>query len=222
MNKDDLINSLKDFRRAIERLRRNVRKEQSKQIRRKAPRDEAIRISIVWTDEMRTKLIQFGLTGEIITYYDDALTRLRRLGLSHASKNSWEDVFSSILRPFRRGVLEPVIGFIQETLDETENDWDDLFPDVTGAEKVYLQESFSCAKAGWYRAATVVAWCAAADRMQRVVEGEGFDRFNKDAKVLNKKKGRYSRFNQSLEVSDLADYRYVNDSNTLLILVYVT
>ena len=68
----------------------------------------------------------------------------------------------------------------------------------------YFQEAIDCAKNGFVRAAAVMAWCAAIDRVHRKIEQVGFSTFNvTSAQMASQQKGRFKRFNQIQNVASV-------------------
>ncbi len=90
-------------------------------------------------------------------------------------------------------------------------------------ESAYFQEALICARAGFLRAATVMGWCAAIDRIHRKIEQIGFTRFNvTSAQMASQQKGRFKRFNQTQSVTTLSDLREVFDTTVLWVLEGMT
>ncbi len=221
MNKIEAVKLLENLKIDISKLRKEVKTATGKRTRKESIKKLIISISTEWTDKIR-KIVEPFVKMETIRKYDDAFNRLIELAYTEApSTMTLLEIADELIRSFNASLIVPIQQ--QSSKVDTRNDtdeWKDLFPEVSGVEKTYFDEAHACAIAGWYRAATVLAWCAAADRMQRVVEREGFDKFNEDAKILHNKKGFYLRFSKGTDITDLSDYGYVSDSNTLLMLVY--
>jgi transcriptional regulator with XRE-family HTH domain len=74
----------------------------------------------------------------------------------------------STLRNWEQGRREPTHLFLTHLLRR--------FADP--AESDHFKESLDSARGGHLRAATVMAWCAAIDRIHRAIEQIGFDKFN--------------------------------------------
>ncbi len=80
----------------------------------------------------------------------------------------------------------------------------------------YFQEAIDCAKNGFLRAAAVMAWCAAIDRVHRKIERVGFSTFNvTSAQMASQQKGRFKRFNQIQNVASVSELREVFDTTIL-------
>jgi hypothetical protein len=81
----------------------------------------------------------------------------------------------------------------------------------------YMIESVNCAKHGYLRASTVLAWNAAVHRMHKVVEKRGFDEFNrKSEEMKSMTEGRFKRFGKSFNVKSLSELRASVFDNDLL------
>jgi hypothetical protein len=86
-------------------------------------------------------------------------------------------------------------------------------------ESEYLAEASAAAKAGLFRAAAVLGWCAAIDRVHRRLEDLGFMAFNvRSAEMTSVKKGRYERFSSTQNVHSLAEVREVFDTVILWVI----
>ena len=86
-------------------------------------------------------------------------------------------------------------------------------------ENTYLKEAIGCWKHDYKKAAMVLLWCAAIDRIHKIIEQIGFEKFNKtseDMKAQNH--GRYKNFNKNQNVRSLSDLRDVPDGDVLWII----
>ena len=86
-------------------------------------------------------------------------------------------------------------------------------------ESGYFQEAIDCAQKGFLRAAAVMGWCAAIDRIHRKIEQIGFAKFNVvSAQMASQTKRRYKRFNQPQSATNLSELREVFDTTILWII----
>lgn len=83
----------------------------------------------------------------------------------------------------------------------------------------YLSEAVASAEAGYLRAAIVMGWCAAVDRIQKKLLAIGLDKFNKaSAQMKRQTAGRFKRFNKQFSVATLNELQEVFDGDLLLVL----
>lgn len=86
-------------------------------------------------------------------------------------------------------------------------------------EDAYLQEAAACVSANLFRGAAVLGWCATIDRIHRVIEQIGFNRFNTVSHQMNAaQSGRFKRFSKPQNVSSIGELREVFDTEILWIL----
>ena len=86
-------------------------------------------------------------------------------------------------------------------------------------EDEYLKEAISCAQRGFFRAAVVMGWCAAIDRIHRRIEDIGLTKFIViSVQMASQKKGRFKRFNNPQNLNSLSELREVFDTVVLWII----
>jgi hypothetical protein len=82
-----------------------------------------------------------------------------------------------------------------------------------------MREAIACARAGYLRAAAVLGWSAAIDRIHRRIEEIGFKQFNvASARMASQQSGRYKRFNQTQNVNNISEIREVFDNIVLWVI----
>ena len=100
---------------------------------------------------------------------------------------------------------------------------DTILTHASGLEVGYLAEAIECAQLGKQRAAIILGWCAAINRLHLYIEREGFSKFNQaSVQMFNIQTGRYKRFNKKFDIQNLSDLRMsVFDSDLLWILEFL-
>jgi len=136
------------------------------------------------------------------------------------SREQYLQVIEEITRNIRKELLLKAYTQLTE-IRKTSDLWR-ILENVTEAEKDYLEEAIKCAESGYLRAAVILGWNAAVDRMHRVVEKLGFEEFNKKSREMKRiKEGRYKRFNKEYNVHNLSELRAtVFDRDLLWVLEY--
>lgn len=87
------------------------------------------------------------------------------------------------------------------------------------SESDYLQEAIDCADAGYTRAAIVLGWCAAIDKIQKKILGIGFDKFNAaslDAKARTT--GVFKNWNKGVQANSLSELQSIFDKDLIIVL----
>ncbi|NMC80301.1 MAG: hypothetical protein GYA59_13150, partial [Chloroflexi bacterium] len=88
---------------------------------------------------------------------------------------------------------------------------------ATGLEIDYLKEAIECANLGKKRAAVILGWCAAVNRLHLCIERDGFTKFNQASMQMSSiQTGRYKRFNKRFDIQNLSDLRMTVFDNDLL------
>jgi len=117
----------------------------------------------------------------------------------------WRD---ELILPIQTGVLPKrslLAGLLADLAD----------PDETA----YLREATTAATHHLYRAAAVLGWCAAIDRIHRRIDEIGFSAFNvTSARMASETKGRYKKFSSTQNVHSLAELRETFDTVILWII----
>jgi hypothetical protein len=86
-------------------------------------------------------------------------------------------------------------------------------------EDAYLTEAISCASGNLFRGAAVLGWCATIDRIHRVTEKIGFNKFNTVSQQMAAvQSGRFKRFNKGQNIQSISEIREVFDSEILWII----
>lgn len=209
---------LKRYLDDVKSLRRDIRAEAVQQIAKKSLRDRAEEIGSRWFSDISPGLSPSPhFSAELLERYSSGCARLIKLSAPNNLKKSYVDALDGLIKPFRDELILPVQQ--GQAAGATAGSYDGFFTGIADAhEDVYLQEAISCAKAGYCRAAAVLGWSAAIDRIHRKIEAVGFVQFNvTSAQMASQTKGRYRRFNQTQSVGSLSELREVFDTTILRI-----
>ena len=89
-------------------------------------------------------------------------------------------------------------------------------------EKDYLDEAAKCARQNCLRAAIILGWCAAMNRMHRKISEEGFSNFNRATRDMKARTyGRFKRFNKEYRINSISELREVFDTDILWVLEFL-
>ncbi|MHC4075080.1 MAG: hypothetical protein ACYSRZ_01520 [Planctomycetota bacterium] len=133
-------------------------------------------------------------------------------------KSSYLSVLSDVLKQFDNRFILPIkqTSFaVEKVLDLTK-----IIPTLADPdESLYLKEAIECAAAGYRRAAIVMGWCCAIDRIQRKIMSLGFSRFNSTStKIKNQTSGKFKRWNKEFKISTLSELQTVFDTDLVVVL----
>lgn len=210
---------LKAFLDELKALRRDIKAEDVTQIGKKALRERAETLGSRWFTELAPELTaNTTFSADLIERYSAGCARLIKLSAPNNQKKSYLEALDGLVRGFRDELILPV----QQGTVASSNagSFDAFFSAIADAdESEYLQEAVSCAKSGFCRAAVVLGWSAAINRIHRKIEANGFAKFNvTSAQMASQTKGRYKKFNQTQNVNSISELRDVFDTVVLWVI----
>jgi hypothetical protein len=198
-------------------LRKAIKAEKNPNVAKVGLRDQAKSLGSIWHKDFAPSL-KHSLTPEALNVYNAQFTRLIKLSGPNNRATSYLAALDQIIKPFNDDLLIPsqqgALGGAAPTAFDT------FFAGLSNPdESAYLAEAIACAKHGHHRAAVVLGWSAAIDRVHRVLEHRGLDKFNAMSQQMTAATtGRYKKFNKSQNVSSLAELREVFDSVILWVI----
>jgi hypothetical protein len=209
---------LEDILTRAKALRRTLKSEPALRVAKVALRNEARELGKLWHTEA-IPFVKHAITPDILNSYNESFGRLIRLSSPNNRVPSYLAALETIIKSYNHDLLIPAQKGAFENFAPP-NAFDSFFEAITNSEESeYLREAVSCAKAGYMRAAIVLGWSAAIDRVHRRIEFLGFKRFNAtSAQMATQQAGRYKKFNQAQNVNSLGEIREVFDNVILWIL----
>jgi hypothetical protein len=214
-----MLENLRTLQKELAELRKEVAAVSAECIAKKSIRNQAEIIGSKWFSEFSELLMhQNGFSPELIESYSQHFGRLIKISAPNNKKKSYLDTLSAILKSFRDDLIIPLqtkpkgpqkVSLLSEVLASL----------PAGAESVYMEEAIKCAHHQFFRASVVLGWCAAIDRIHRVIEKSGFPKFNiTSAQMASQTSGRFKKFNAVQNVSSLSDIREVFDTTILWVI----
>jgi hypothetical protein len=83
-------------------------------------------------------------------------------------------------------------------------------------ESEYLKEAIDCANANFKKAAIVMGWCAAIDRIQKKIQVLGLATFSKMSSLMKQQNsGRHKHFKKEFVIATLGDLQAVFDPDLI-------
>jgi hypothetical protein len=183
-----------------------------------ALRSDAEQIATEWVEELRSPLEhKFKLNPENIENMSALMKRLHVLSRPNNLKSSYLTTLDAALDHFKDKFILP----IQQTSTAVESVFDlqKLVKGLTNPEESnYLQEAIDCANSGYRRAAIVLGWCAAIDRIQRKILSIGLAKFSTTSTQLKQQtSGRHQRFNKEFKITTMGELQTVFDTDLITI-----
>ena len=211
-----MVNGLKAFLADLKQLRRDIKAESVSQIAKRTLREHAEGLGSKWFSDLSPRLASnTSFSAELIEKYSRGCARLIKLSAPNNLKKSYVEALDDLIKPFRNELILPAQQ--RQAGGSSAGSFDTFFSEISDAEENdYLREAISCARFRYYRAAAVLGWCAAIDRIHRKIETLGFSQFNvTSAQMASQTKGRFKRFNQTQNVNSMSELREVFDTTIL-------
>jgi hypothetical protein len=222
MEKADFIKVLKDFKKEISDLDKICQKTSGKQLRQKALLERFEAIGTKWFEQVEPNLRStFHFDEDMLSTYRQPFGKLLELSGGKPSKKVIQTILESILNSYHINILVYVQK--QEVLNSKFPHLNTVLAHAIGQEIEYLTEAIECANIGKKRAAIILGWCAAVNRMHLYIEKEGFDKFNQATiQMFTIQTGRYKRYKKKFEIQNLSDLRMtVFDGDLLWVLEFL-
>ena len=214
-----MITTLREIQAEIRSLKKEITAEKVKTIAKKSYRHRAESLGTKWFSEVSESLTnKYGLSPDLIETYSQHFGRLIKISTPNNLKTSYLKTLAELGRKFRDDLIIPIqkkpsrssdVSLLAKMLQDIQDPQEDE----------YLQEAVNCARRNYYRAAVVLGWCAAIDRIHHTIEKIGFTKFNvTSSSMASQVKGRFKRFNSPQNVASLSELRKVFDTITLWVL----
>ncbi len=202
----------------LKAYRRDLKAETVEQVAKKALRDRAKELGSRWHQEFAARLASSGVRADVVDAYTAGFSRLIKLSSPNNRRATYLETVGSLIKSYRDDFLIPAQK--GELTGDTPTAFDAFFASIANPdESSYLREALLCAKAKYYRAAAVLGWSAAIDRIHRKVEALGCASFNvTSAQMSSQKVGRFKKFNQTQNVNSLSELREVFDTIVLWVI----
>lgn len=220
----NFINEIKEYFDEFESIWNQFNKVDTVQVTNSRDKKRINLFSEKWFSDYESKLVHIGLEKAVIEKYNKAYKELLKLSSANSRRKSYIKQFEII----RAGYKEEIIIFLQihtaQNIVEDENQLSkeilELIDKVKDEdENEYLREALGCWKNCFYKASVVLMWCAAIDRIHKVIEYIGFDVFNTTSENMkNQTVGRFKKFNKNQNVHSISELRMVFDSDVLAII----
>jgi len=202
----------------LKSLRKDIKSVTVKAISKKPLLSRTESLGLRWFSEVSDNLEIYGLSEELINKYSKNFSRLIKISAPNNLKSSYLKTLDELANNFRDDLIIPVQKKPNLSVDKS------LFSQLLSGlldpkESEYLEEALNCAQHKYYRAAVVLGWCAAIDRIHRTIDNIGYKKFNAtSASMKSKTHGRFKKFTKIQNVSSLSELREVFDNIILWII----
>ena len=217
--KQEMLEKLAKLQADLKDLRQQVTKLAGDRVSKAAPRQLADAIATRWVEDLRSPLEhKFQIPAKTIEEISAGMKRLHIVSRPNNRKKSYLDATKQLLHKFEDRLVLPIK---QAAFDDAEEpDLESVIPGLgDDAESEYLREAIDAANAGFVRAAIVLGWCAAIDRIQRKVLSLGLGTFNKASQALKAQtSGKFKRWNKEFSVSTMSELQTVFDTDLIVVM----
>lgn len=220
----NFINEIKEYFDEFESIWTQINKVDTVQVTNSREKNQINMFSEKWFSDFENKMVQLGIEKDVLEKYNNVYMELLKLSSANSRRKSYIKQFEII----RAGYKEEIIIFLQthtaknnvEVENQLSKDILELIDKIKDEDdNEYLQEALGCWKNCFYKASVVLMWCAAIDRIHKVIENIGFDVFNATSENMkNQTVGRYKKFNKNQNVHSISELRMVFDSDILAII----
>jgi hypothetical protein len=214
-----MLEKLRTLQSELQTLKADVSAVNVARIAKKPILHKAESIGAKWFSEFSEQLVsQLGVDPTLVESYSHHFGRLIKISAPNNMKKSYLETLRSILKSFRDDLIIPLQTRPKGASKST------LLSQIleglsSSSENEYLNEAIQCARHDYYRAAAILGWCAAIDRIHRVIEKQGFTKFNvTTAEMASQTKGRFKKFNAVQSVASLSELREVFDKIILWVI----
>lgn len=217
--KQQIFEQLAVFEKGLRQLRKAVADLDTPRVSRQALLQQAESLATSWVEELRSPLEhKFQIDPAVIQDMSELMKRLHVLSRPGNRQTSYDAVLGGALKDFKNRFVLP----IQQTAISVETPFDlmKLVAGLTDADEgEYLTEAIACANQGHRRAAIVMGWCAAIDRVHKTVQLLGFASFNAaSGKAKSQTTGKHKNWNKQFAVTTMGDLQAVFDRDLIVVL----
>lgn len=219
MVKQEVLIHLKEFKAKLSNLRKELKIFKGTQVAKLEYRNAAQEIATDWVENLRSPLEhKFKIEKAIVDATAEQMKRLHQLARPNNKKTSYLNCLEAVLTKFDDKFVLP----IQQTAPDSGNvpNLHALIPALRNAhESEYLTEAIACAQAGHNRAAVVMGWCSAINRIQKKIITIGFGTFNDTSKSIKAQtSGKYKRWTKEFNVTSEAELQAVFDTDLIIVI----
>jgi len=216
MDKIEFATEIKAFRSKLIALKKKIAAHPKKQIFIKGMLNELQVTATLWFDKFEAPLRHFyKLNQDVIDYYHKSIGNLLEISTMNPAISTVLGLLRDIEKNIQQDLLVPVLKYQSEI--KIRGNYANILTGKKGVELEYLREAVECDEEGHFRAAIILGWAAAVDRLHHIIMKNGLDRFNNASVQMSAiSTGRYKRFNKKFDIKNLSDLRMTVFDNDLL------
>jgi hypothetical protein len=214
-----MVPVLQKFYESLKTLRSDINKVTTVHVAKKTLKQRAGELAEEWFTNISPKLAKFTiLATPTIESYSAWFFKLLKLTKANNRKASYIEALTAVTKSFHDDLLLPIQ--VQPKLAEEVSLLAKLFDKMPNPEEdAYMKEAIACATHQLFRGSAVLGWSAAVDRVHRVIEKTGFDKFNAVSRSMAAATtGRFKRFSKAANITSIGELREYFDGDILWVL----
>ncbi len=214
-----MVDTLQAFHAALKTLRSDINKVTTSHVAKFEYKRRAEELAEKWFNEISPDLSKFTvLSAATLEAYSAWFFKLLKLTKANNRKSGYVEALIGVTKTFHDDLLLPIQ--VQPKLAEEVSLLAKLFDKMPSPEEdAYMKEAIACASHQLFRASAVLGWSAAIDRIHRVVERTGFDKFSNTSKTMSgATTGRFKRFSKAANITSMGELREYFDGDMLWVL----
>lgn len=197
-----------------------VRANKSAFVSKQSLRQKALSISKKWLHELSSRLrANEHISDSVVNELDSTFEKLLMMAGSSNRKTSYVRHLRDAAQVIQQSVLVPLIksvptyslldGVTAKVLAQT------LSPE----QKAYLTEAFTAGRAGCFKAATVMTWCSAIDRLRSFVLSKGLNVYSQTSAALKQNNSAfYKHFKNEVNITMENELQEIFDRNLIIVI----
>jgi hypothetical protein len=204
----------------LSELLSKVRANRSEFISKQGLRSKLGAISKKWLQEFTSHIRASGeIEDTIINELDSTFERILTLAGSNNRKTSYVKQLRDAIQVLQQSVLVPLIKSTPTTSLLDGITAKVLAQNLSVEQQTYLEEAFTAARAGCFKAATVMTWCAAIDRLRAFVLAKGLNVYSQTSTALKQNgTGFYKYFKNEVNITMENELQEIFDRNLIIVI----
>jgi hypothetical protein len=214
-----MVPILQAFHGSLKALRSDINKVTALHVAKADLKGRTEELAEEWFAKIAPELAKFTvLSTTTVESYSRWFFKLLKLTKGNNRKTGYIEALNGVTKTFHDDLLLPIQ--VQPKLAEEVSLLAKLFEKMPNPEEdAYMKEAIACATHQLFRGSAVLGWSAAIDRVHRVIEKTGFDKFNAISKSMAAATtGRFKRFSKAATITSIGELREYFDGDMLWVL----
>jgi hypothetical protein len=197
-----------------------IRANRSEFVSKQNLRHKLTAVSKKWLQELTPHIRASGkIADAVVNELDSTFERILSLAGSNNRKKSYVKHLKDATQVLQQSVLVPLIKSTPTTSLLDGITAKVLAQNLSAEQKNYLKEAFVAARAGCFKAATVMTWCAIIDRLRSFVLSKGLGVYSQTSTALKQNgTGFYKYFKNEVNITMENELQEIFDRNLIIVI----